>query len=261
MLTLTHLDISIGDKPICRDLSVHIGQGERWAVLGINGVGKTTLLHTLTGLRAPQRGSVTLAAVSNPQVGAGNTAISQLPARERARRIGLMSQDDDFAAETRVLDAVLLGRLPHLNWWRGETTQDLDIARTALREVGLDASFEPRLASTLSGGERRRVALATLLAQAVPLLILDEPTTHLDLHQQIALLDLLAGLSGHTVIMSLHDVNLAARYCTHTLLIFGDGQCCAGPTATMLTADVLSRLYRHRVEALPTEKGPVFMPA
>ena len=143
---------------------------------------------------------------------------------------------------------------------RGETTQDLDIARTALREVGLDASFEPRLASTLSGGERRRVALATLLAQAVPLLILDEPTTHLDLHQQIALLDLLAGLSGHTVIMSLHDVNLAVRYCTHTLLIFGDGQCCAGPTATMLTADVTVANKPSRSREITSNSLPPLSP-
>jgi iron complex transport system ATP-binding protein len=241
MLTLDHLHVTVGGKRVCRDVNLRIETGQRWAILGVNGVGKTTLLHTLAGLREAQSG----------QVSAGDTAIQQMPARVRAQRVGLMSQDDDFAVETSVLDAVLLGRLPHLVWWRGEREEDVAIARAALRRVGLAQTFETRLCSTLSGGERRRVALATLLAQDVPLLILDEPTTHLDLHQQIALLDLLTGLSQHTMLMSLHDVNLAARYCTHALLLFGEGEYSAGPLDALFDADSLTRLYGHRILVVP----------
>lgn len=277
MLTLENLGIRVGNKQVCSALNLTVGKGERWAVLGINGIGKTTLLHTLAGLRVPDTGKVSLAETGRPpgrtchEDGTGRPsdrdgpeevkALSELPPRLRARQIGLMSQDDDFSAESRVLDAVLLGRLPHLHWWRGETPEDKRIAHEALAQVGLDASFADRLASTLSGGERRRVALAALLAQSAPLLILDEPTTHLDLHQQIALLDLLVGLRSHTLVMSLHDVNLAARYCTHALLLFGEGQCCSGSIAEMLSNKVLSTLYHHEIRSTDTPTGAFYFPA
>jgi iron complex transport system ATP-binding protein len=94
----------------------------------------------------------------------------------------------------------------------------------------------------------------------VPLLLLDEPTSHLDMHQQIALLDLLVGWSERTLVMTLHEVNLAARYCSHVLLLFGDGQCCAGPVDAMLSAEVLTRLYRHPVAAIDTPHGEHYFP-
>lgn len=251
LLALDTLTVEIGSKTVCRTLSLQINAGQRWAVLGVNGIGKTTLLHTLTGLRPPQAGTISHQ---------GKPLVEMVP-RQRARLIGLMSQDDEFAAETTVRDAALLGRLPHQTWWTGESAADIAIACTALRRVGLDESFDERLALTLSGGERRRVALATLLAQDAPLLILDEPTSHLDLHQQVALLDLLSGLDGHTLIMSLHDVNLATRYCTHALLLFGDGQCCGGPIDRMLNASVLTRLYGHDIRAHESIQGPIYLPA
>ncbi len=251
IITLDQLSVRIGQKQVCADLSLTIGLGERWALLGINGIGKTTLLHTLAGLRPAQSGKVSLC----------GTALNDMSSRLRAQRIGLMSQDDEFSAETTVLDAALLGRLPHLSWWRGESAHDQQIAQQALRRVGLDQRFDHRLALSLSGGERRRVALASLLAQDASLLILDEPTTHLDMHQQIALLDLLAGLKDHTLIMSVHDINLATRYCTHALLVFGDGKCCGGPIGSMLNTAVLSTLYHHAIVSIDTPTGPIYLPA
>jgi iron complex transport system ATP-binding protein len=244
-LATRRLSVSIAGRQVCRDLDLVVEPGSRWAILGVNGVGKTTLLSTLAGLREPQAGELLLDGMS----------FASMPARERARRLGLMAQEDRDDPEATVREVALLGRLPHLAWWQAETGRDEELARYAIEAVGL-AGLEGRRAATLSGGERRRLALAALLAQEVPLLLLDEPTSHLDMHQQVALLELLVGWSERTLVMTLHEVNLAARYCSHVLLLFGDGECCAGPADEMLSAEVLSRLYRHPVIAAATPHGP-----
>lgn len=246
------LDVSIGGKPVCRALDLGVATGSRWAILGVNGVGKTTLLSTLAGLRAPDAGEIRL----------DGEPLAAMTPRQRALRLGLMTQEDSFHIsdpETTALEVALLGRLPHQDWWRAESAHDVELARTALAAVGLP-DIAARRAAQLSGGERRRLALAALLAQEVPLCLLDEPTSHLDLHQQIAFMDLLVGWSERTLLMTLHDVNLAARYCTHALLLFGDGAWCAGPVAEMLSAEVLTRLYRHPVMAVDTPGGIAYLP-
>jgi len=246
------LDVSIGGKPVCRGLDLGVATGSRWAILGVNGVGKTTLLTTLAGLRAPDAGEIRL----------DGAPLAGMAPRARALRLGLMTQEDSFHIsdpETTALEVALLGRLPHQEWWRAETAHDVELARTALAAVGLP-DIAARRAAQLSGGERRRLALAALLAQEVPLCLLDEPTSHLDLHRQIAFMDLLVGWSERTLLMTLHDVNLAARYCTHALLLFGDGAWCAGPVAEMLSAEVLTRLYRHPVIAVDTPAGVAYLP-
>ncbi len=248
-LVTRKLSVTIAGREVCRDLDLTVEPGSRWAILGVNGVGKTTLLSTLAGLRPAQGGEVLL----------DGRPLGETPARDRAQRLGLMAQEDRDDPEATVREVALLGRLPHLAWWQAETGRDEELARYAIEAVGL-AGLEERRAATLSGGERRRLALAALLAQEVPLLLLDEPTSHLDMHQQIALLDLLVGWSERTLVMTLHEVNLAARYCSHVLLLFGDGQCCAGPVAEMLSADVLTRLYRHPVAAIDTPHGSLYFP-
>ena len=254
ILRTSNLGVEIGGKTICHGFNLTIERGSRWAILGINGAGKTTLLSTLAGLRAPAAGSITL----------NGQPLGEFAPRERAMHIGLMVQDDHDEAETTVLDIALLGRLPYLEWWQMESAADEAIASDALIAVGLKA-MEARRAATLSGGERRRLAIASLITQQAPLLMLDEPNSHLDLHQQIALLDLLCTLPGKTLVMSLHDVNLAARYCTHALLLFaGEGEsagaACAGPIAQMLEPAVLSMLYRHPISAYDTTAGRIFLP-
>jgi len=143
---------------------------------------------------------------------------------------------------------VLIGRHPHLGMWQWEGPQDIELARQALRDMDIEA-LESRSTATLSGGERRRMEIAAVLTQAPRLLLLDEPTNHLDLHHQIRVLD---GLTDRyrrdaALVMTLHDVNLAARYCDHVLLLFGDGEALWGTSEQMLSEEHLTRLYGHPI--------------
>lgn len=247
----THkLDVSIGGQAVCRGFDLVVESGSRWAVLGVNGAGKTTLLTTLAGLRPAAGGDILL----------NGQSLETLAPRARAQQMGLMLQDDHDDPEITVRETAMLGRLPHLNWWQAESELDEKIAHQALAAVGLDALGERR-AATLSGGERRRLAVAALITQQCGLLLLDEPTSHLDIHQQFALLDLLTALPQRTLVMTLHDVNLAARYCTHVLMLFGDGDACAGPVELMLLPEVLSKLYHHPVAVIETSHGRLYFPA
>lgn len=243
------LTVTVAGRTICRRFDLRLTAGSRTAVLGINGAGKTTLLLTLAGLREPAGGEILL----------DGEPIGTLSARARARRVSFMAQDDLEDPEATVLDTALLGCLPSRPWWQAIGSADEARARAAISRVEL-AGYESRAAATLSGGERRRLALALMLVQDAPLLVLDEPSSHLDLHQQVALLDLLVALEGRTLLMSLHDVNLAARYCDQAILLYPGGEVEAGPAAGLLRAETLSRVYRHPVRALPAGERTVFHP-
>jgi iron complex transport system ATP-binding protein len=252
LLQTRQLQVDIAGKTICQALDLNIARGQCWGILGSNGAGKTTLLHTLAGLRPVASGTVLLD---------GNSLVT-LTRRAIAQRIGVLFQDAHDAFPDTVLNTVLIGRHPHLKAWGFESAEDIALARSALAATGL-GGLEQRLISTLSGGERRRVALATVLAQDPALYLLDEPVNHLDLHQQIAALELLGARvreDGKTVMMSVHDVNLAARYCDHVLLLFGDGTLIQGPTGTVLNRTSLERLYRHPVVSVAGPRGPAFLP-
>jgi iron complex transport system ATP-binding protein len=252
LLEARALAVEIAAKTVCAGLELRVVPGERWAVLGVNGVGKTTLLRTLAGLRAPGAGEIVL----------DGRPLAALSGRERARRRGMLFQSEHDEFEARVLEAVLAGRHPHVTSWAWESAADIAAARTALERVAL-AGFDERRLGSLSGGERRRVAIAALLAQDPALLLLDEPTSHLDLHHQVAILDLLTASASHhakAIVMSLHDVNLAARYCTHALLLFGGGRTEQGPVPAVLEPATLSRLYAHPVDRIDGPRGPVFAP-
>lgn len=253
LLETRGLAVSVAGKTVCRGLDLRIEPGERWAVLGPNGSGKTTLLHALTGLRPIDGGELLLQ----------GRPLARWPARTRARSIGtlLQSQDDPFPST--VLDSVLIGRHPHLGRWQWEGDDDRRRAAAALAAVDL-AGFEARLVATLSGGERRRAAIACVLCQDPALYALDEPTNHLDLHHQMRVLALftrLARAEGRGVLMVLHDVSSAARYCDRALLVYGDGMTLAGACAEVLTEDNLQRLYGHRLHRLRGPDGELWVPA
>jgi iron complex transport system ATP-binding protein len=252
LLVAQGLAVSIAGIPVCRDLDLVIEAGERWCLLGRNGAGKTTLLNTLAGLHRPDSGSLSLA-------GGDLFAIAH---KTRARLVGLLPQDHADAFPATALETVLTGRHPWLGRLQWEGADDYRIARDALSMVDL-GDMETRSVATLSGGERRRLGIATLLAQDSQLLLLDEPSNHLDIHQQVRMLDLLrqqATDRGKALCVVMHDLNLATRCCDKFLLLFGDGSCAQGSAGTVLTRERLQKLYRHRLHRIEGPSGPVWIP-
>jgi iron complex transport system ATP-binding protein len=244
------VSVHAGARELVRELTAEFSTGEMIAVLGRNGSGKTLTLHTLAGLRKPAAGTVSL----------GGVAMEGMPRRAVALRLGLLPQDLEDAFVSTVIETVLIGRHPHLSLWQWESAQDEQLARTALRAVEME-EFATRRTDTLSGGEQRRVAVAALLAQQPAIFLLDEPTNHLDPHHQLAVLGLfrvLAG-SGSTVITTLHDPTLAARFADRVLLLFGDGRWMLGPVGTTLTAASLSELYAAPMIELRQDERRVFV--
>ena len=253
MLRAQNLTLTIAGRTLCSNLNVSLGAGENWIVLGANGSSKTTLLHALAGLRAPNAGTVTL----------DNDEISGIPARSRARRLGVLFQDVESEFPATVIETVLTGRYPRLERWQWEGAEDYRAAETALEAVGL-AGLGQRPLATLSGGERRRVEIAALLAQDAPICLLDEPTNHLDLRHQVQVLDLLADRArrpGHLNVFVLHDVNLALRFGTHGILLFDNGEYLHGPLSDMLNRANLERLYHCRLREIRDDGSGWFLPA
>jgi iron complex transport system ATP-binding protein len=250
LLECRHLDVSIGECQVVRALDLSVDRGEFWGLLGPNGVGKTTLLKTLAGVRQPYAGSVDL----------GDKPLMSLPRKQVARKLGMLAQNTGYAFEASCEQTALVGRHPHLNAWSRETRSDRAMARAALAELGL-LHLAERSCMDLSGGESRRLALAAVLVQDPEILLLDEPTNHLDPANQVTILNVLAErvrADKKAAIMALHEVNLATCYCSHVLLLFGDGQWLAGTTDNLLTAENLSRLYRCRVRLVDDGQQRVF---
>ena len=252
LLSTRALQVSIGKTTVCCDLELKINSGDRWCVLGRNGSGKTTLLHTLAGLRPADSGDIALL----------GREIHRLPRKSVAQQLGLLFQDHADAFPASVLETVLAGRHPWLGALQWEGEKDLLLARDALQAVDL-GDMETRMVNSLSGGERRRVGIATLLAQDPQLLLLDEPTNHLDIHHQVRMLELIKQQvrnSRKASLMVMHDINLAVRYCNRFLLLFGDGESLQGNADTVLTRDNLERLYRHPLQAIQGPLATYWMP-
>ena len=249
-LACSQLTVEVAGRVLVRDLQLTIASGAVTAILGRNGAGKTMTLHTLAGLRAPARGSVTL----------NGQSLANWPRLSLARRLGLLTQTTEDPFPSTVLDSVLVGRHPHIDFWRWESDADREIARAALASVTLEDLAE-RDVETLSGGERRRVALAALLAQNPDVLLLDEPINHLDPHHQLDVLKLLreSASAGRAIVMSLHDAGLAARFSDHALLMFGDGEWLSGPTREVLTPQTMTRLYGVAVTEIAWAGGRTFV--
>jgi iron complex transport system ATP-binding protein len=226
-----------------------VRRGSITCLLGRNGAGKTLTLHTLCGLREA-RGQITFE----------QRPLKQWPQKQLAQRLGLLTQLTEDPFPSTVLETALIGRHPHIDFWQWESEADRKVATAALDAVEMN-SFAERDVATLSGGERRRVAIATLLAQDPELLVLDEPINHLDPHHQLSTLHLLRRKAheGRAVIMSLHDAGLAARFCDQAVLLFGDGDWISGPVDEVLTSTNIRRLYGVNVREVRWESGRTFV--
>ena len=251
LLALRALGVRAGPRNLIDGLSLDICKGELWCVIGANGSGKTSLLHTLAGLRAPHAGGVLLQ----------GRPVTDWPLFEAARLRGLLPQILHDAFSATVLDLVLLGRHPYQERWAWESDTDRAAARQALRDVDLEA-FAERDVLSLSGGERQRVGIAALLAQDPALLLLDEPLAHLDLRHQIGVLDHLAlrvRRDAKAVALAIHDLNLARRFATHALLLGGETPR-FGPVAEVMTQAALSQAFGHDLTCVEVGAHTLFVP-
>ena len=252
-LQVRHLTIEIGSALACNDLSLIFQSGEVWSVLGRNGVGKSTLLRTLAGLRPPTAGTILVE----------DEPLDRISRRKRAQIIGILFQEQDPTFPATVLETALTGRHPWLSLFEGEGEIDVMMASGALKQLDLNG-MEQRELWSLSGGERRRVDLAALVLQQTQVMLLDEPVNHLDLHYQVDVMGQLVHSwqqAEGIVIMVMHDVNLAMRFSDHLLLLFGEGETQHGNAADLATEENFSRLYGHPLRCYPANGQHFFLPA
>lgn len=243
------LGVQLGGRAVLRGVSCLLQPG--WtAIVGPNGAGKSTLLRTLAGLLPPQQGDVEVDAQS----------VSRMPARDRARRIAWLAQSSAVTGDLTARETVALGRLAHLGLFAAPTRADEDAIDAAMRATECEAWAHRRL-QALSGGERQRVLLARALATGAPVLLLDEPTTHLDPPHQVALARLMRHLAAtHTLVSVLHDLTLALR--ADRVLVLRDGllQADGAPGDAGLHA-ALEASFGHAIR-IDTSRGgrPVALP-
>jgi len=248
------LRLAYGDAVIIDGLDLEILDGTVTAVIGPNGCGKSTLLRALGRLLPAKRGHVLL----------DGKRIDRTPTREVAKVLGLLPQSPVAPEGLTVADLVARGRHPHQAWYRQWSSDDEAAVAEALGWTGM-ADFAERTVDTLSGGQRQRVWISMALAQGTDLLLLDEPTTFLDLSHQVDVLDLVERLhreAGRTVVMVLHDLNLAARY-AQRLVAMKDGRIvAAGDPHEVLTADMLREVFELDAQVVtdPVAGTPMVVP-
>jgi iron complex transport system ATP-binding protein len=238
-LAFEDVSFAYGTQPVFRGLTLRVEPGELTAVLGPNGTGKTTWFRLAAGSLAPARGTVRLFGHD----------LRTLGAAERARTVAVVPQESPLEFEFRVHEIVAMGRSPHQGLLGLESAEDRRAVAEALRATGMEA-FAGRPLAALSGGEKQRVVLARALAQKPRLLLLDEPTAHLDLKHRLAIYALLERLHGEglTAVVVSHDLNLAAAHCKR-LVLFRCGEVVAdGPPRQVLRPDVLREVYDVELE-------------
>ncbi|MDA0637421.1 ABC transporter ATP-binding protein [Nonomuraea sp. MCN248] len=252
-LSGTDLTLAYDQRIVASELSVSIPDRSFTVIIGPNACGKSTLLRALARMLKPKKGAVHL----------DGGVITALPSKEVARRLGLLPQSSIVPDGITVADLVARGRYPHQRLMRQWSKADEAAVTEAMRATDV-AGLADRIVDELSGGQRQRVWLAMALAQETPILLLDEPTTFLDISHQIEVLDLCADLheAGRTMVAVLHDLNQACRYATH-LIVMRDGSVLAeGRPAEIVTPELVERVFELRCEIIqdPLSGTPLIVP-
>lgn len=242
MTTLETKDLKFNynKKVVLDGVDIVINKGEVLGILGPNGCGKTTLLKNLNKNLSPHAGCVLL----------GDTDLEELGKKEIARTVAVVPQGNEIKFAFTVRDIVSMGRMPFLRTFDGESRKDVEIIDDALRRTGI-TDFSERLISTMSGGERQKVIIARALAQTPEILLLDEPTLHLDINAQFDVLDLVSGLAesdGLTVVMVSHDLPMVARYCDRIILIHDHKVHADGVPEDVLTPENMATVFNVDAE-------------
>lgn len=235
LLSIDRLSFAYRTTPVLSEVSLEIEPGQFWGIIGPNGSGKSTLLKLISGFLKPRSGTISL--MDRP--------LPRLKPQVLARSVAVVRQDLDSGLEMTVAELVLLGRFPHLPPLNGEGPRDHTIAREKMALAGI-AHLADRRLNEISGGERQRAYLAQALTQEPTLLLLDEPTAHLDIRHQVGIMGLVKGLSqeqGLTVVAVLHDLNLASLYCDRLALMARGELIAQGSTADVLTRELVQLAY------------------
>jgi iron complex transport system ATP-binding protein len=250
-ISIRRLRVSYGPKTVVRDFDLHVTAGSWTTLIGPNGAGKTTVLRAVAGLVRFEGGVLV-----------GDVDVASAARRTLARSLAYVPQRPLLPVGTRVTDYVLMGRNPYIRYLASETRRDLDIVATVLDRLEL-RDLADRDVTSLSGGEAQRVVLGRALAQHAPVLLLDEPTSDLDVgHQQqvLELVDRLRREAGLTVLSTMHDLTVAGQY-AHELVLLEGGRAVAGGSASeVLRADLIRRHYGASVEVLANAHGVVVAP-
>jgi iron complex transport system ATP-binding protein len=253
-LRAENLTLGYDKKIVAHDLSVDIPHGELTVIIGPNACGKSTLLRTLSRLLQPQSGAVWL----------NGKQISEYATKDVARQLGLLPQSSIAPGDITVFDLVARGRYPHQSLFSRWSEQDQHAVDKAMRATGV-ADLAEQAVDTLSGGQRQRVWIAMVLAQQTPLLLLDEPTTWLDITHQIDLLELLRHLNrehGHTLVVVLHELNHACRYATHLIAMREGNVVAEGTPKEIVTAELIEEVYGLKCMIIddPVSHTPLVVP-
>ncbi|MFH8866940.1 ABC transporter ATP-binding protein [Streptomyces griseus] len=248
------LHLGYDDRAVVSGLDLAVPPGRITAIVGANACGKSTLLRALARLLAPREGAVSL----------DGRALHTIPTRELAQRLGILPQAPVAPEGLTVIDLVNRGRSPHQTWWRQWTKVDEQAVHDALAATGT-TDLADRAVDELSGGQRQRAWIAMAVAQGTPVLLLDEPTTYLDLAHQIDVLDLVVDLNrreGRTIVMVLHDLNQACRYADHVIAMKKGDIVAEGAPADVITAETVEDVFglRCQVTTDPVSRTPLVIP-